>query len=68
MAQNSVYLKRREGRQMNKCTCNKLNCDSNCLCACHRESERDELLQGLLNIEEAVDKCIARMQQYQLKK
>jgi len=57
---------------MNKCTCNKLKCDSTCLCNCHREEEDttglQDLNRGLINIEKAVDLCIERMQKYELKK
>ena len=28
---------------MKNCTCNKLNCDSTCLCACHRDKTEHEL-------------------------
>jgi hypothetical protein len=57
---------------MNKCTCKKLDCDSTCLCACHREEEEnafpelEELNDGLVNIEKSVDLAIHRMQKYKL--
>ena len=46
---------------MKNCTCDKLDCDSSCLCACHREGaliELVELNKGLDRIESAVDICI----------
>lgn len=76
---------------MKNCTCDKLDCDASCLCACHREKtelEKDiikfdeglkelvpeifpelvELNKGLDSIGDAVDVCIEKMQQYDLKK
>jgi len=53
---------------MKNCTCNKLNCDSECLCACHRDSETIETLtkdlcDGLDRIYEAVEDCINKLEQ-----
>jgi len=45
---------------MKNCTCDKLDCDSSCLCACHRE--------GSNRIEEAIDLFIERIQAFDLKK
>lgn len=49
---------------MKNCTCNKLNCDSDCLCDCHRKSfpELVELNEGLDRIEIAVDECIENLE------
>lgn len=55
---------------MKNCTCDKLDCDVSCLCACHREetfSELVELNNGLDILEDAIDICIERMQKYNLK-
>jgi len=55
---------------MENCTCDKLNCDATCLCACHREEAFPELVElnnGLDRLEDAVDLCIERMQKYDLK-
>ena len=65
---------------MKNCTCDKLDCDDTCLCACHREDAIDEaeykveacqelveLNNGLDRINDAVDLCIERMQKYDLK-
>ena len=56
---------------MAKCTCKKLDCDSSCLCACHREAynefeEAVELNNGLDRLDKAVDVCIEKMQQYKI--
>jgi len=57
---------------MAKCTCNKLDCDSTCLCDCHRDKEYFpelvELNEGLNRIETVIDICIERMQKFNLKK
>jgi hypothetical protein len=50
---------------MKNCTCNKLDCDNTCLCACHRNSvyfsELKEMVEGLGRISEAVDICIENL-------
>ena len=57
---------------MTKCTCKKLNCDSSCLCNCHREQPYDEfeelveLNNGLDRLDKAVDVCIEKMQEFKL--
>jgi len=42
---------------MANCTCKKLNCDSSCLCNCHREAD-DEVLDFLKGYFDDIDNAV----------
>lgn len=52
---------------MTNCTCKKLDCNSDCLCNCHREGET-RIHRVKSTLDSTIDLSIDRMQQFNLKK